>query len=648
MSALEGRLFSKIGFKLAVGLTALLLMLASTALYSSMAGKAALVEGVGLASEAIAESLSSSIDMLIRLRCHEVLTVLNGYGVDVEVDISNAVFDAMVDPQAYIDQIDENWTSAPPDEIPDTMEAVLGNNLSLLLKTQLVDHYLDEHGAVVFGGIIVTNKYGAIVAATHRPLDYGQSEESWWQGAFYGPEESSLYYSDIQYDEASEVYGVCTCIPIEDDAGDAIGVARATVNVLTIGKDIELTALGYETSELKITTSDGRLIFSTRAYVMLRDVSSSAFFERATDSRGHFVEKEGEADRLFSYVVSTGYQNYEGSGWLVFLTYSEDEVLGPAIELETGILTVAVLALALGAVVSVALSRSITRPIRSLETATRNMAKGELDQRITTSRKDEFGRLAESFNEMAAELKVLYSGLDNIVKERTKDLEIANNKLSVLGSITRHDALNQIVVQKGWLGMAMEVSKDPVISDYLRKVEASTDNLVSFLRFTSEYEEIGIKKPEWTNVHKAMSSATSGLDLTHVSLIDRLEGVEVLADPMLPKVLHNLIANSLRHGQKVTMISLSSSEGSDGLTIVMEDDGVGVPEDLKGRIFEREHVVFGRRSHGLFLTAEVLRMTDISIRETGIPGEGARFEMLIPRGSYRLATTFRKLSSTGT
>jgi signal transduction histidine kinase len=165
-------------------------------------------------------------------------------------------------------------------------------------------------------------------------------------------------------------------------------------------------------------------------------------------------------------------------------------------------------------------------------------------------------------------------------------------------------------------------------------VEISTDNLVEFLRFTSDYEEVGINKPVWVDLQDAYASAIVGLDLTHVGVISELEGVELLADPMFPKVLHNLIANSLKHGEGVTKIALSYSEGADSLTIVIEDDGVGIPDDQKDHIFDKEHAS-GRRSHGLFLTAEILRMTGISIRETGTPGKGARFEILVPKGGSR-------------
>ncbi len=605
-------------------------MLASLALYSTVSGRDALAEGVGTASEAIAESLARSMDMLLYLKGHELMTVIGESMVVNAVAASNVEFDAMADAEAYIDQVDDEWTSTPLDVVPDSMVEILGSSISEMLRRTLIEHYLTEHGFEIFANVVITNKYGAVMAVTARVDDFRQNDETWWHSA----QETELLITDVQRDIGTGIYGPWICVPVLDVSGEVIGVAMAVTNVLLIAKDIELTALGYETSELKITTPDGRLIFSSRAYVMLQNVSSTAFFTHVEGERGHFIEKEGEDNRLFSYVTSLGYREYEGHGWMVFLSHSEREVLGPATTLQTRILTVAVLAILLGGLISVAISRSITRPISDLEAAARGMARGELNRRLSTARRDEFGRLAKSFNEMAGDLEKMYTGLDKLVKERTKDLEKVNEKLKVLSSITRHDALNQVSIQKGWLGMAIELSKDPEVNEYLSKVEMTTDTLASFIQFTSEYEEVGAQKPQWQSLDEALVTATAGLDLGGVGLKASTGGVEILADPMFPKVIHNIVNNSLKHGKKLTSISLSCSEGPGLLTIVIEDDGRGVPAEEKELIFKREHPS-GRKSHGMFLAAEILWMTGMAIRENGVEGEGARFEITVPEGNYR-------------
>ncbi len=78
-----------------------------------------------------------------------------------------------------------------------------------------------------------------------------------------------------------------------------------------------------------------------------------------------------------------------------------------------------------------------------------------------------------------------------------------------------------------------------------------------------------------------------------------------------------------------------SSGTADGILIVA-DDGVGVPLADKERIFERG---FGRNTGlGLFLVREILGITGMSIRETGEPGKGARFEVTVPKGMFRLGS----------
>jgi signal transduction histidine kinase len=122
--------------------------------------------------------------------------------------------------------------------------------------------------------------------------------------------------------------------------------------------------------------------------------------------------------------------------------------------------------------------------------------------------------------------------------------------------------------------------------------------------------------------------------------------VEVFADPMLEKVFFNLFDNSIEHGERVSGIAISFCDdgGGQGL-LVIEDDGVGIGNDEKEVIF---HQSFGRNSgYGLFLVREILDLTGISIKETGREGQGARFEIRIPPGKWRVVEE-RPSPSSGT
>jgi signal transduction histidine kinase len=77
---------------------------------------------------------------------------------------------------------------------------------------------------------------------------------------------------------------------------------------------------------------------------------------------------------------------------------------------------------------------------------------------------------------------------------------------------------------------------------------------------------------------------------------------------------------------------LSHQSGED-LVVAWVDNGVGIPAKHKERIFERG---FGKNTGlGMFLAREILSLTGITITETGDPGSGARFEMVVPKGMWR-------------
>jgi signal transduction histidine kinase len=111
-------------------------------------------------------------------------------------------------------------------------------------------------------------------------------------------------------------------------------------------------------------------------------------------------------------------------------------------------------------------------------------------------------------------------------------------------------------------------------------------------------------------------------------------GTEIFADPLVVKVFYNLMDNAVRYGGKITFIRFSAEKAGDEHIIVCEDDGEGIVAAEKEKIFERG---FGKNTGlGLALSREILSITGITIKETGEPGKGARFEMTVPKGAWRM------------
>jgi signal transduction histidine kinase len=135
-------------------------------------------------------------------------------------------------------------------------------------------------------------------------------------------------------------------------------------------------------------------------------------------------------------------------------------------------------------------------------------------------------------------------------------------------------------------------------------------------------------------MNASIEKALTGLQIRDVSVEVYRSDLEIFADLLLEKVFNNLMDNALRYGgDTMKTIRVSAEESDRGLTIVCEDDGVGITDENKKHLFTRG---FGKNTGlGLFLSREILSITGITITENGIPGKGARFEITVPKGMYR-------------
>jgi len=215
-----------------------------------------------------------------------------------------------------------------------------------------------------------------------------------------------------------------------------------------------------------------------------------------------------------------------------------------------------------------------------------------------------------------------------------KAFETANKKLSLLSSITRHDIKNQLMGLMTFIELSKVKCKDPDIQHYLEREDTAAQSILRQIEFTKNYENIGVLAPEWQDIGKQIETLKTSLPLGDVEVSVNVKGLEIFADPILEKVFENLIENSRRHGERVRHISITTMQYTpDTLAIVYDDDGIGIHEADKERIFMKG---FGKNTGlGMFLSREILAITGLSIKESGEYGKGARFEILIPKGKFR-------------
>jgi PAS domain S-box-containing protein len=227
-------------------------------------------------------------------------------------------------------------------------------------------------------------------------------------------------------------------------------------------------------------------------------------------------------------------------------------------------------------------------------------------------------------------------GIIRDISERKKTddaLKGALTKLNMLSSITRHDILNQIMGLRTYLELSREDLKGSKFERFIDKEIQATDAIQRQIEFTKFYQDIGVNAPKWQDAGEVIREAASQLNPAGIDVQVGISGIDIFADPLIVKVFFNLMENSIRHGEHVSTMSFTSSRTESGLVIIYQDNGVGIPPEDKLRLFQKG---FGKHTGlGLFLSREILAITEISIRETGVPGKGARFEIAVPKEGYR-------------
>jgi PAS domain S-box-containing protein len=221
--------------------------------------------------------------------------------------------------------------------------------------------------------------------------------------------------------------------------------------------------------------------------------------------------------------------------------------------------------------------------------------------------------------------------------KRAEDaIELANRKLNLMNNITRHDILNTITGLIGCVDMANATDSVEERTVLLQDIKDLTKTIQRQIAFTKEYQEVGVNLPIWQNVNDVIQRVLVNFEKSGLKFVVKLENIQVFADPLLEKVFYNLVDNAIRYADNVTTIQFYLVNSESGVSIICGDDGTGVPDNFKSAIFERG--VGKNTGMGLFLSKEILSITKIGIRENGVPGKGARFEIVVPRGTYRFVT----------
>jgi PAS domain S-box-containing protein len=286
--------------------------------------------------------------------------------------------------------------------------------------------------------VLLTDRYGALIATNYRPSKYVHSDEAWWQLA-YNNAQGDISLSQPLAATTSQHTVIEVAVPLyAHNTRFVIGVLRATYKLEGLASLLQNSPLGT-TAHANLYFSNGRQLAADGKQSIAGELDAQALLAlRASSS--NFTELLHRNEPTFFSQVAVGSsdktQALRQLDWAVVVHQHRQEALSI---LDTQnrnalLLTLVISIVAIGSAFWVA--QILASPITHLTQTAQQIASGDLAARAAVEGRDEIATLAATFNAMTNQLQETLQGLEHRVAERTARLAQQTASLSTLNAVT--------------------------------------------------------------------------------------------------------------------------------------------------------------------------------------------------------------------
>jgi signal transduction histidine kinase len=313
------------------------------------------------------------------------------------------------------------------------------------------------------------------------------------------------------------------------------------------------------------------------------------------------------------------------------------------------------LILIVGAGAAWLISRQITTPLNELALAAEGISGGDYSRRVTGSRGDEIGRLADSFNKMAHEIEESRHEIEGRVADRTRELEAAlgdlknaqetlvrKEKLAMLGLLAGgvgHELRNPLGVMTNaiyYLGVVLKEAPKEV-AEYLTILRTQINlsekiigDLLDFARIkTPQLTTVDLRQLVDEQLERA--GPLEGIKVNHEFPADlpavRVDRVQI------GQVVLNLITNAVQsmngHGAEITFRGSRKPNGFIRLDVI--DKGTGMTPEHMAKLFEPLFTTKARGiGLGLAVSQGLVHANGGAISAESTAGAGTTMSITLP------------------
>lgn len=289
--------------------------------------------------------------------------------------------------------------------------------------------------------------------------------------------------------------------------------------------------------------------------------------------------------------------------------------------------------LAAGAAVTAVFARRMTRPLRTLTTASAEIADGDYARRTGLHTGDEIETLSSSFDKMADAVQEKITALQADVRQREDFMgafahELKTPMTSIIGYA---DMLRTIQASP-----AEQYEATGAIYHEGRRLEALSGKLLALLGLGEE--TITLQPTALAALWPRLQAACPGVPL-QLPACDA--AVQADADLLLD-LLCNLVGNAVKASEPGQPVEVRAADNGDTVTLTVADHGCGIPQSEISRVTEPFYMVDKSRARkqggsglGLALCKRIAEVHGSDLHIESTPGEGTRVSVILRKGAVQ-------------
>lgn len=535
----------------------------------------------------LADGLLEDTDRFVNNRIVDFISLAQQKEILDALSVSNNEFKKLPDVEEFLEAKELELTKQTEKTdlfIPDIEKDQLSSHLR-----EKISFYKSAYGYEVVKEIFVTNEYGANVALGSGFSDYRQDDEEWWQIT----KKDGLYVGTLEFNKNYDTYAIPFGIRIEDQQGNFLGVMRLLLSINDLLSDLtdDAEILAEENKHVVLLDRKGRIIYdgALQDVLMQRQVD---YFNKITDSMGHFELDDNGIRKIVAYSSSAGFENFKGFGWTVLLIQDESSIVDEFVDVRNAVLFTFGVGLAAAIVIGLATSYSITNPLKRITIIAEKLSKGDFEIQSSNSRYKEIETILNAFNETTKSLKKLIETERELAATKAK---IKTERLSAIGELAAsmaHDLKNPLATIKTAIHLLKQNSDKldveiknqafPKMERAITRISHQLDDVLNYVRVTP------LNQTD-TSIKSLLQSAISSIEIPNNIKIQLPENDFILKcdTEKIEIVFINLLLNSIQAiDTSAGYIKIHMYEKNNELILEFEDSGKGISEDDKKKIFE--------------------------------------------------------------